>query len=165
MWFSNQKTNSNLLLNSLNQCERFLCIFMAKNTHSCLLPHFWPQGSESSQLSAASFLCVLEIEEHCSITSCAFKHHLSFYYLQIASVPLQGHSRPRRVLGIPPTGLLLLNCLNGSIHLRMFVCFFLFTSFILFFSPCLFIKRQSSYISIKIHRAHIWEFRCRYCRR
>jgi len=105
-----------------------------KNTHSCQLRRVWPQGSESSQLSAASFLCVLEIVEHCSITSCAFKHHLSFYYLQIASVPLQGHSRPRRVLGIPPTRLLLLNCLNGSIHLRMFVCFF----FIYFFHSLLF---------------------------
>jgi len=144
------------------QTDRFSVRLHGKNTHSCLLKRAWPQGSESSQLSAASFLCVSEIMEHCSITSCAFKHHLSFYYVQIVSVPLQGHSRPRRVLGILPMRLLLLNCLNGSIHLRMFVCF----SFIYFFhSPGLFIKRQSSYISIMFHRAHVWEFTCRCCRR
>ncbi len=100
-----------------------LCLH-GKNTHSCLLRRVWLQGSQSSQLSAVSFLYVAEIVEHCSITSCAFKHHLSFYYLQIASVPLQGHSRTRRVLCIPPRGLLRLNCINSSIHLRP--CLFAF---------------------------------------
>ncbi len=135
--FSQRKQQQLLqILLLINANRSFSLHLHGKNTHSCLLRRVWPQGSQSSQLSAASFLYVAETVEHCSITSCAFKHHLSFYYLQIASVPLQGHSRPRRVLGIPPMGLLLLNSLNGSIHLRpcLFAFLYLFIYLFIYFN-------------------------------
>lgn len=143
---SSDKQQTMSKFDSQSELNSSFCSYLhTKNTHSCLLWCVWPWGSESSQLSAASVLRVAEIGAHCSITSCAFKYRLSFYYLQIASDPLQGHSRPQRVLWMPPMGLLLLNCFNSRIHFKMFVWF----PFIYFFHHLFYFPHQKTHISIQ----------------
>lgn len=128
--------------------DRFLCVFTAK-THTdvcCAAFGHREAGPHSSLLRPFSvWQKSWSIVQSQAVLSSTVS---PFIICRLRQSPCRATLDPKGSWDTSH-GATLLNCLNGSIHLRLCLfAFLLFTSFMFF----LFIK--SSYISIKIHREH-----------